>query len=102
MGGVPGVALLDLPVFGDELAVPEVYGHTGRHHKAHVLQKPQLVAPLRQHLGGIALVEIVIQQGGPLAEQIRAPVVEGLGRLAAGGEGVDGLCFMPDGWSKEL
>ncbi len=96
---VPGPAPLpaDLPVLADEVLAVTGQRHAGHGHKAHVLQQPQLIGAARQDIAVIAgLVHVLIEACGPLVEQLPAAVVEGLGRFAVGGVGVDGLGVVPD------
>ena len=74
LSGGKDSSCLYLPVLGDVLAVPAVQGHAGHGNKVHVLQQPQLIGAVRQHDGGAALVVVLVQPGGPLAEQVPAPV----------------------------
>ena len=42
------------------------------------LQQPQLIGAVRQYDGGAALVVVLVQPGGPLAEQVLTPVVSNI------------------------
>ena len=91
-----------LPVLGHIRAALADHGHAGDGGDGHILQQPQLHAAGGQDGLGGTLVEVVIQQRGTLIEQLRAPVVEGLGLIALGGEGKDGLSVMPDGLEQSM
>ena len=91
-----------LPVLRHIRADLTDHGHAGNSGDGHILQQPQLHAAGGQDGLGGTLVEIVIQQRGPLAEQLRPPVIEGLGLTALGGEGNDGLGVMPERYSSRM
>ena len=86
----------DFAVLRPIRAVVKVHAHAGNGGKGHVLQQPQFIGAIRQDgLGGI-LVEVLVEQRRPLAEQVAPAVVERILTLALRRVGVDGPCVVPN------